>query len=329
MLAMYKTKVSVIMSAYNAENYIKEAVDSVLSQSLRNFELIITDDCSTDNTLSIIESYNDERLVIIENKEQNGLTFNLNQMIAIAKGEYIARLDADDVCSPSRLIKQAEFLDENQGIFLVCSYAQAIGDKKGIIKTPVSTKEISATLMFRNPIIHSSVMFRNQGIQYSLDYKKSQDYELWVRLSEMGMKFHTIEEPLVLFRYHNFQISNASKSDQLKYSIQVRVDEIKRLGIDINSKICEQYVKYLENGKIETQSQLYGMMSLLEDIREKNEERLKYDRKAFSKVLKSQYVGFFISIRESENIELKDKIVLAFRARSFLLLKVLVADMIT
>ena len=103
--------VSIIMSVYNEERYIQESLDSVLSQTLDNFELIIIDDCSTDKTAEMIEGYHDSRIRLYRNKENQGLTKNLNNALRYCRGDYIARMDGDDICLPQRLEKQVQYME--------------------------------------------------------------------------------------------------------------------------------------------------------------------------------------------------------------------------
>ena len=186
--------VSVIMSVYNSEAYIADAIMSIVSQTYDSWELIITDDCSTDNTVNIINSISDQRIRIIQNTENKGLTSNLINMQALCRGKYIARLDADDISRPDRLQKQVEVLEKNDKLDMVCSYASAIGDKKGIIKYPANEEHLKASLLFGNSVIHSSVMFRNESaLKYSKEFRKSQDYDLWDRMIANRKHFFIIK----------------------------------------------------------------------------------------------------------------------------------------
>ncbi|HGF9542707.1 TPA: glycosyltransferase family 2 protein, partial [Acinetobacter baumannii] len=131
--------VSVVLPAYNAELYLKEAIDSVLSQTFTDFELIILNDGSIDRTEEIILSYNDSRIVYVKNEKNLGLIGTLNKGINLAKGKYIARMDADDICLPERFKKQVDFLEKNNEIDLIGTNAIKInnnGDRIGVINMP-------------------------------------------------------------------------------------------------------------------------------------------------------------------------------------------------
>ncbi|QUA54039.1 glycosyltransferase family 2 protein [Aristaeella lactis] len=323
---MNKTKVSVIMSAYNAQAFIREAVDSILNQTMGDFELLVTDDCSTDDTLKILKSYHDDRLIVIENNKQQGLTANLNSMIERSSGEYIARLDADDVSDLSRLEKQVIVLDSNPDIFMVCSYVKAIGNRSGINKPPLKHDDIAATLLFFNPITHSSVMFRNDGTKYNINYKKAQDYELWTRLFREGKRFFTIAEPLVSFRYHHLQISNIGKTDQLAFATQVKINELQQLGIDINDKDFSFVINYLETGLIENSNELYRVLALFSEIETKNRQNKVYSKVALKRVIKIRCVRIYTRLKDRNSINIRDRINLFRRAFSLLLFKAIIAS---
>lgn len=199
-------KVSIIMACFNREDYIKDCLDSILSQTFMDFELIIIDDNSTDNTVQIIENYNDNRIILIKNDVRKGLTYNLNYAITIAKGEYIARMDDDDICEKNRLITEVKYLDSHKKVDVVCSQALSFGSKSGLSSYIINNNNfIKSFLLFRNVIIHSSVMFRNK-FKYNEHFVKAQDFELWSRLviSEQ-CNFAYINKPLLRYRWHSNQ----------------------------------------------------------------------------------------------------------------------------
>ena len=183
-------KVSVIMSVYNGEKYLHEAVESILNQTFKDFEFIIINDGSTDRTGDMLESYADERMVII-NQDKIGLTKALNRGLSLARGEYIARMDADDVSLPERLGQQVAFLDKNTDVALVGCNFYEIDDSGNIIakkEVTLENEEIKWRLLFHNCFGHSTTVFRKEcfsavgGYDESIVY--SQDYDLWLRISQ-------------------------------------------------------------------------------------------------------------------------------------------------
>ncbi len=183
--------VTVLMSVYNGEVFLRSSVESILNQSFRNFEFIIIDDGSTDNSCRIIESYNDPRIRLIRNGSNIGLAASLNKGLEYARGELIARQDADDISLPGRLEQQVAFMRKKSDIVLVGTQARDIdenGGNLGVIKKPVSGSSIRWVLLFDNPFVHTSVMFRRETVLrlfkgYNEDFVCSQDYELWSKIA--------------------------------------------------------------------------------------------------------------------------------------------------
>lgn len=200
-------KISVIMAAYNTERYIEQAIKSILKQSFNDFEIIVVDDASTDKTAEVIAKLakEDSRIKLIRNKKNLGLTKNLNIALKKAKGEYIARMDADDVALPQRFAKQVTFLDKHKEIALVGTWADIINNKNkrvGEIKYATNDAQIRKNLIGRSQFIHPSVMFRKSVIKkvglYDESFRSAQDYEYFPR---MMTKFKAANMPEKLMRY--------------------------------------------------------------------------------------------------------------------------------
>ena len=178
------------MSVYDGEKFLEEAVLSVLNQTYKDFEFIIIDDGSTDSSLKMLRSFEkkDERIKLVS-RENKGLTRSLNEGIKLAQGEYIARMDGDDISMPKRFEKQIDFLEKNKDIALCGTWAINIdenGNEIGEYKTPTTNKEIRKMILFHNPFIHPSVMMRKEIINnvglYNEKIKYAQDYEYWLRI---------------------------------------------------------------------------------------------------------------------------------------------------
>ncbi|QDJ90694.1 glycosyltransferase family 2 protein [Acinetobacter haemolyticus] len=199
--------VSVVLPAYNAELYIKEAIDSVLAQSFADFELIVINDGSVDKTEDVILSYNDSRIVYVKNEENLGLIGTLNKGMSLAKGKYIARMDADDICFPQRFAKQVDFLEKNPD-YVICGTAayrfyDDISDGKAF-NPPLNDANIRVRLFFNSAFIHPSVMFRadvirDHHLRFSDDYKYAEDYFFWMDLLKYGKGFN-LKEKLLYYR---------------------------------------------------------------------------------------------------------------------------------
>lgn len=198
---MNEPLVSVVISTYNEEKYILEAIDSILTQSYSNMEIIIVDDASTDRTVEIIRGINDPRIRLYENSVNRKLAHNLNFAISVAQGDYIARMDADDVSRKDRIKTQVSYMEKHQDIDVLASFAKTFGDSSITKKSPSSHSDIHATLLFTNPICHPTVMFRKRTMDYRYDENcaAGQDYELWARIVG-SKKFHVLDRVLLNYR---------------------------------------------------------------------------------------------------------------------------------
>lgn len=242
-------KISVILPVYNCELYIKETIDSVLNQTFSDFELLIIDDCSTDKTVSVIKECLDERICLIEKETNSGLINSLNFGVSIAKGEYIARMDGDDICLPERFAKQVAFLDKNPAIIMCGTAIKFIGSSSGNLFYPPTHEEVKICLFSFSPTFaHPTVMgkkifFKNNN--YDIAYEHAEDYELWTRLVQEG-ETANLNEILLEYRVHPNQVSVTKKNIQDLNSYKSRLKMLQSLKLD--SKYSEaDIIKFLVN----------------------------------------------------------------------------------
>lgn len=202
--------VSVLLPVYNAQDYLRESIDSILGQTLTDFELIIVNDGSTDGSKDIIDSFTDPRIVRI-NQDNAGLPVSLNRAIAIAKGKYLARQDADDVSEPARFEKQVALMNSKALDFCGCDFLRINqqGDALEMINVPLGANLITVTLACTVPFAHGSVMIRKQFLSdHHLAYDADsaiEDYDLWCRAYQLGGRFGNVDQ--CLFRYRHFDQS--------------------------------------------------------------------------------------------------------------------------
>ena len=208
--------ISVIMSVYNGEKYLVQSIDSILNQTYQNFEFIIIDDCSTDNSSHILQEYakKDSRIKIIK-KEKNigikGFIENLNLGISIAEGKYIARMDQDDVSLPERFQKQVDFLENNPEITLVGAQLNLINEQNKITGEAIAAlqhRDIVKRITSQIQLFHPVIMFRkDQNIQYREKFLYCEDYDLYLNLITQGKKLANINEKLLHYRILESSIS--------------------------------------------------------------------------------------------------------------------------
>ena len=222
--------VSIIMSVFNSERYLSDAIQSILNQTYTNYDFIIADDGSTDRSLSIILDYanKDSRIIVIENDQNVGLSTSLNKCLCIASGKYIARMDADDISLPDRIKKQVNFLELNSDIGLLGTCGFYIDENKkiiGEINVPLSNAAIGWRATFTNPFVHPSIMLRKTSLInfpniYNGEYLLAEDYYLWVNLLKTT-KGSNLSEKLYLYRIHNQSVSIQKKEKQKKTHLSI------------------------------------------------------------------------------------------------------------
>lgn len=226
------------MPVYNGEKYLKEAIISILNQTFINFEFIIVNDGSNDNSKNIILSFNDNRIIYIENKKNLKLIKTLNKGLKLAKGKYIARMDADDISMPNRFQEQFDFMEKNKGIVLCGSYARKFGIDRGTFLVPNTDKEIREAFVTHSPFIHPSVIIRSSAIKknkiiYNEKYLHAEDYKFWLELLNVGEAYN-IKKVLLKYRTSKEQISNKYSKEQAYSSQKIRREFINNyLGQDI------------------------------------------------------------------------------------------------
>jgi len=227
---MQSPTISVIMPVYNTAKYLNEAIESILNQTFTNFELIIVNDCSTDNSKQIILQYNDDRIIYHENVKNQGLVYSLNFALNLAKGIFIARMDSDDISVSDRFQKQISFLFKNTHIDLVGSNYYRINSKGktlNFINYPSCDVDIKFGLLFNSVLAHPSIMFRRRLIDlnlflYNEDFFPAEDYYLWSTLITK-IKIENIKEYLLYYRISNYQISHVFSDKQSNKANSIRV----------------------------------------------------------------------------------------------------------
>lgn len=281
------TKVSVVMPVYNGEKYLRQAIDSILNQSFSDFEFIIINDCSTDATEQIIKSYDDKRIVYVKNDNNIGVAESLNRGFDIAKGEYIARMDADDISLPQRFEKQIEFMDKHNEYGLCgCDIIKFDdnGNEKQFIYSH-SDDEIKVDLLFDSPLPHPGIMIRRTvdetiDLHYDREYEKAEDFELWTRMAEK-VRFYNIPEFLLKYREHNLQVSNACNEQQVESCKKIRYNNL--IGA-VGRSLANEYIDVFNdfcNHKIGSQYEYDRLCNCFREILNSK----KYNKKVLSKQL--------------------------------------------
>ena len=222
-----KPKISIVMPVYNSEKYLQESIKSILYQTFKDFEFIIVDDCSTDGSLEIIKSYEDERIRLIQNEKNLGTVKSRNIGLKKAEGKYVAILDADDFSDNVRLKMQFDYLEKNHHLFLVGSSAVYV-DEGGKVICKFRKYDDFRMLAWRLPkscsIVHSSIMFRNtKELTYDEFYKSAHDYNFYLEALKQGKNLTNLPEFLTYHRVHD-GASHSKSNIQRIYSLGTQVE---------------------------------------------------------------------------------------------------------
>jgi len=263
-------EITVLMPVYNGEKYVGKAIESILIQSFKNFEFLIINDGSTDNSQMIINSYNDPRIVLINNKKNIGLVGSLNLGIKLSKGEFVARMDADDISLSSRLSEQLCFLKCNKNIGVCGTWVRVIGCTKKVNKLPLHDDEIKYYMLFSSPFAHSSVMFRKDviiknNIQYNNLFSEAEDYELWFQLGKYT-QFANIPRVLLYYRVHNLQKNQLGNSYLRKFSNDIRMLQLYFLYPGINNESVKTHLAICNEFEIKNENELLLRLNWINKI---------------------------------------------------------------
>lgn len=221
-------QISVIMAVHNGYPYLETAIQSILAQTIRDFEFIIIDDASNDNTPSILNfiSKEDSRIRIITNSVQSGLTHSLNIALEHAQGRYIARMDADDISHPDRLKQQSEYLDHHPEITLVGSFAFEIDENSiitGVFKAAGDPDQIRTLMPHQNVIYHPTILFRNlPNIRYREKFVYAQDYDLYLNLLTKNDRLTNLNQYLLKYRITSQALSFRKMASQQLFSLKAQ-----------------------------------------------------------------------------------------------------------
>jgi glycosyltransferase involved in cell wall biosynthesis len=236
MSGMGEPRMTVLMPVFNGESYLRPAIESMLGQTFGDFEFLIIDDGSTDGSLDICRSYRDERIRLLENGRNLGLIATLNRGLDRARGEYIARMDCDDVSFPRRLERQLAFLEQHPDVGLCGTWYERVSDQASVVmKPPGEDSAIRFLLVFDSVFAHNTIVFRRSvlerhQIRYDPDYPYAEDYELWTRCARYT-RLANLPEVHLLYRYHPENTSRRYRGEQVRTADRVRSRYLDELGI--------------------------------------------------------------------------------------------------
>lgn len=234
---MAAPRLTVLMPVYNGEAYLGPAIDSILAQTFGDFEFLIIDDGSSDASREIAAGYSDPRIRRLENSRNLGLVATLNRGLAAARGEYIARMDCDDVSYPQRFARQVAFLEQHPKVGLCGTwYTRAAGDETTLMQPPAEDRDIRFMLIFDTVFAHNTILFRRDFLErhhlrYDPAYPYAEDYDLWVRCARHG-QLANLPEVLLDYRYHPGNTSHQYRAEQAHTADRIRAVYLHDLGLE-------------------------------------------------------------------------------------------------
>ncbi len=240
-MAPLTPKITVLMPVHNGSPHVREAAQSILNQTFTDFELLVIDDASSDNTVRTLQNLNDPRIRIIESRERLYITGALNIGMTHARGSYIARMDGDDIALPNRLRMQFDYLESHPDTGLCGALAQVFGTKQGLFfRPPLSHGEIQSYALFDSPFVHPTVMLRRDyfltnQLTFNPDYRHCEDYELWSRAIRV---FPCVNLNCVVLRYriHSGGVTQSSWSEMDANAARVAARELSALQLNTDTE---------------------------------------------------------------------------------------------
>jgi glycosyltransferase involved in cell wall biosynthesis len=285
--------VTVLICAYNGEAFIAEAIESVLTQTFQDFEIIVVDDASTDGTAQAVKRFKDGRIRRLVNEKNLGHAGSLNRGMAEAVGEYVAILDCDDRCFPTRLERQTAFLDDNPEYVLCGSWSRTFGSWDLERRYPTDYEALRASLLFECPIVTPSVMFRREmvrdaGMAFDSSCPLAFDYKFWIEASR-HFPIANLEEFLVAYRLHPAQISSRKREKQKSDTRTVAVSLLRELLPEISEAEIDLHLDVFFMEPIASVDEIDRLRTHFGKIYEANRKQNRYVQSEFLKILNKKW----------------------------------------
>lgn len=293
-------RISILMPVYNNGDYVAEAIESMLGQTFSDFELIVLDDCSTDHSQLVIESFKDKRIVYHRNEKNIGLANNLNVGLDLARGEFIARMDGDDISLPERLQTQLDFLDKHPDIDLCSCGLEKFGKETGTWIRESDPEQVKITMMFYSPVLHASSVWRRtsfekHGLRYRQEAFPAEDYDLWAR-AVFHCKLVNIPDVLYRYRIHGIQVTKTDDRVEVR-DRQIRLEYLKKALPELKENDVKDFVEFFHNKNSEPQN----FVNIYKNIIAANNKNGFFD----AHLLNKRFERIFFSMCQHETIESK------------------------
>ena len=265
-------KVTVLMPTYNVAPYVEEAIESVLRQTYHDFELLVIDDCSTDNTVEVVRNIDDPRIRIAAFDNNVGLAENLNRGLALIETEYVARMDGDDIAEPYWLEHEVTILDSHPEVGICSGGFERFGTVKSLVRFPERHEDIMANMLFECSVIVPTFrmsLYRDHGLRYSADAFPAEDYRFWADCLRVT-KIYNLQETLFHYRMHPTQICTVRREEQQKKVAEVRRYMLEWLSPDFSEEEQLYYIGQFMAPQITSQQDYQERQAFCQKMIEKN-----------------------------------------------------------
>ena len=294
--------ISVLMTVYNGERYLRDAIESILNQTFRDYEFIIVDDGSTDGSPAILAEYAalDPRIVLVHNEENMGHSISANRGLKLARGEYVARMDADDISLRDRFARQVAFMDAHPQIGVCGTWSQYFGAINQIWRAPQDDAEIKCYLFFDSPVANPTSMIRRRiivdhGLAYRSEYIAAEDYAFWADAAQFT-SFANLPEVLLRYRTHATQSTSTRRAAMTAGADKVRLEQLVRLGIIATEEAAKLHLQIIKLEKPLTRAFVTQADAWIQKLQATNRQVNVFAEPAFSEKLASQW---FVLCRRS------------------------------
>lgn len=281
-------KISVVMATYNGSKHIEKAIKSIIEQTFHDFELIIIDDGSIDQTSDIVKNMNDNRIRYFRNRVNKGLAYSLARGFDLAEGKYIARMDDDDISMPNRFAVQYEYMENHTDITLCGCWFNEIEKRHSRIILPETSEKLKPYLLFYSPLAHSSWFIRREhllmdDLNYDIRYRTAQDYDFMERLLNNHRKIACVQQNLLSYRVRNGSITGREKGiDKNRIKVQRRI--LQRLSIKMKRKHV-----YLLNCDMKEMKDFFAFAVFAKRIMKNNKKCHYFDSAELEKQIKFRF----------------------------------------
>jgi glycosyltransferase involved in cell wall biosynthesis len=287
-------RVTVLLPVYNAAAYVSSAIESILKQSFTDFELLVINDGSSDNSLTLISKFNDPRIRVVNNEANLGLIATLNKGLELAKSELIARMDADDSALPDRLQLQVAAFDQDPNL-VVCgtNYYTIEGSKRSFRPSAFDGDALKAQLLFTTCFSHPTIMMKHplkeKQLMFESEFVHCEDYRFWTQFARFG-NFRILPQPLLEYRIHIHQITAKYRQEQVTTSALIRRDYLRQWGLNLNSEEEDLLNRIGSHEKWQSLNDLKAIETLSNVIIEQNKVLLTIDSTALQIVLQKNWI---------------------------------------